>query len=584
MGSAGVEGASDSEHDLFQQAPTVESGLPELGSADANDIQPAGNASERDQTAEMGGSEPNGSESGSLPVNGLAPLPSAIAEERPEARLDGNGRPIQEPDEATGPAGGEESLPPSVTLQMNRSGGELVTGAYRAVIPELPEAAEVTLAPIRLEEIWQPRPLSAPLAAAELRPYWTITERMFDLTLPLRMELPEGMRVQLLAFNRSMDAFLVADERPVPADGTVRFRTDLFTQCVVIARPEIQETRCIGSTLRIADSVPDAQESEVVGQVAIEERMDPLVARTVLSDMRYFPASRFILFKDEEQRQLDEAGQAPFASEDYLFDPRLAAGLQQVGEHVLAQWTDPISEGPAFQLRLTEGYDSLIEHSPNSNHYRGRAADLTLSPVPAASREARAEYYGRLARLAVCAGFDFIAFEDRFHIHVSVRPTRVAYLEETDGGREIVVCDLDGQNRLEISRLAGFFLRSLDVRSLAFDESGRTLDLYGRQKGEPLAFRFDLVDASVQPIDVPDPLPRSQPFLIIDASLRLQARDGRILIHRPAGSPPGTNRGETWPTEPYTLTPPGVAGWHPAVWNSIVSPARSDVGEPLSEK
>jgi hypothetical protein len=152
--------------------------------------------------------------------------------------------------------------------------------------------------------------------------------------------------------------------------------------------PSLSKT---GGSLELGEHMPRVNEQDAIGQVLVR------VSRG-MPDYRGLRRNRSseIVFKDEETTGADR-----------MMTPRLERRLMALNQLVRSEWD-------GLSVRVTEAWDENGEHGPASAHYEGRAVDLTTSDIDPSK-------LGRLAFLALEAGFDWVYFEDRTHVHASVR-------------------------------------------------------------------------------------------------------------------------------------------------------------------
>jgi hypothetical protein len=142
--------------------------------------------------------------------------------------------------------------------------------------------------------------------------------------------------------------------------------------------------------LAVGDFFPRESEADVVGP--LERRVtrgSASFSRLVKND------ARGIVFKDEERTGADR-----------LMHPLVRSRLNELSRLVQREW-------PSLELRVTEAWDEDLEHGALSVHYEGRAVDVTTS-------DSNGDRLGRLAGLAVEAGFDWV-YREKTHVHASMR-------------------------------------------------------------------------------------------------------------------------------------------------------------------
>lgn len=143
--------------------------------------------------------------------------------------------------------------------------------------------------------------------------------------------------------------------------------------------------------LVLHEKVPNKPERDASGPITKKiKRTDPEFKNLVEN------TNASIVFKNEEGTGADR-----------MMSKKLSDRLDALANLVTQEWT-------GVKLRVTEAWDEDDEHSGQALHYEGRAADLTTSDVDS-------KKLGRLGRLAVDAGFDWVWYENQLHIHASVK-------------------------------------------------------------------------------------------------------------------------------------------------------------------
>lgn len=487
---------------------------------------------------------------------------SASSVESAVAPTDGSGgRPVDEaPESAGAPAVPElpaeiPPLPARAAFQMTAAGGTLVAGALSLDVPPraLSEATAVSVEVLAsAEALGRPLPGSLALGAYRAEPWNPQLSRAIRITVPLSRELAPGTPVELLAWHPQMATFIVAGISRVDASGggatfAVRQLGDMIVRATPIPGGALDA--CPGDDFSLREAWPAPSEDDVVGLTSPEDRTPRSIAFSLLTDFRLAPAFPRVEFKNEEMSDglATRADERNHRDEDFLMDPNAAAALTALVALAEREWIDPLTGRPAVRVRVTEAYDSLIEHSPQSTHYQGRAIDLTTSPVPPADGASRRAWYGRLSRLAVCAGFDWVLFENQAHVHASVRPTEIALASADGEGIRVSTSDLRRPRHL---RPTGQRWEAAPEGIVGFRWSDRG--------------RFELVAeaAGAAPVDG-GPLSAqvsNASFTTVDGMRRIVVTDGRAYLVNTAPVPPlGSTDADGTPVDveyPLPVSPP----------------------------
>ncbi len=333
---------------------------------------------------------------------------------------------------------------PSVSAAMiTERGGDIVAGDLRLQVgrDSIRTPVSIQIRTADPSELRNEGPPSLVLGAMIGLPEDPGMARASRLTIPLLYQLEPGMELEALSYVAAMRSYYISGRGTVnPSGRTATFEVSTLGEMIVRARPTRPERvmrRCPGPWFNTGEKWPGQPEASVTGIVPLEDRVSREIAFSTLTDFRLSPWMGYVDFKNEEVNNRAGTGrdERDYQDEDYLMDPNAAAAVAAMSRLVAEEWRDPITGDRANLLRVTESFDSLIEHSSTSTHYQGRGIDLTLNPVPPPDATTRRDYYGRLSRLAVCAGFDYVHFENRYHVHASVVASRVAVVTVDDEGQ-----------------------------------------------------------------------------------------------------------------------------------------------------
>jgi hypothetical protein len=143
--------------------------------------------------------------------------------------------------------------------------------------------------------------------------------------------------------------------------------------------------------LTLGQKFPAVSEADAVGPFAARIVRDSPAFKLLVRN-----TNPNVVFKNEEGRD-----------DDQIMTAKLSARVDALATLVLEEF-------PGLRLRITDAWDDSNVHAKTSRHLEGRAVDITTS-------DRDVKKLGRLAGLAIAAGFDWVFFEDKAHVHASMR-------------------------------------------------------------------------------------------------------------------------------------------------------------------
>jgi len=146
----------------------------------------------------------------------------------------------------------------------------------------------------------------------------------------------------------------------------------------------------LANDLVLGQKVPNQPERDVVGAATGKIRRNTAEFNALTRN-----TNADVVFKNEEGTGADQ-----------MMTSKLSEKVDALAALVKSEWS-------GVKLRITEAWDENDEHGANSVHYEARAVDITTSDLAGSK-------LGRLGRLAVDAGFEWVFFENSAHIHASV--------------------------------------------------------------------------------------------------------------------------------------------------------------------